>query len=346
MRYEIASEPEAEYEVLGALTRHATRLYTGVKEHQRVLPEAADYYCKKYLLDEQQRAEQFAPLEALSAHIVDGLALDETTERQFFCPLCGEPDLLVPAQALGYAIRYDRTCAQSLPCFLGDDWLASDALTAATLEELVQLLERIHYPTGARYAVIELWVNWDKHIAVLRDIIDRGVRLYREKYDVVRPLVERWRVGTEAAIAQKGIEAHLRSFQLELNEDLRIVPCLFQFSAISITALDEGDMTLFYGVLCDFFVASSDPGDRLLPVLRALGDKKRLQIVLALRGKTLYAQDLIALTGLTAATVSHHISELVNAGLISVKKEGVRISYFLRTDETKSFIDLLRDTLL
>ncbi len=70
-------------------------------------------------------------------------------------------------------------------------------------------------------------------------------------------------------------------------------------------------------------VATSTGFPEALRRVRALADEKRLLAVALLRRrKELCACEIQAATGLTHATVSHHMAVLVDAGLVRSRREG------------------------
>lgn len=66
--------------------------------------------------------------------------------------------------------------------------------------------------------------------------------------------------------------------------------------------------------------------------LKALSDPARVSIVSLLAGRDdheLTTRELAPLIGLTEATVSHHLKQLAEAGLVSRKRSGARVLYCL-----------------
>ena len=77
-------------------------------------------------------------------------------------------------------------------------------------------------------------------------------------------------------------------------------------------------------------VAASAGFPRALKRVRALADENRLLAVALLRRrKELCACEIQAATGLTHATVSHHMAALVDAGLVKSRREGKWMYYRL-----------------
>lgn len=72
--------------------------------------------------------------------------------------------------------------------------------------------------------------------------------------------------------------------------------------------------------------------------LRALGDPTRREILRALRGGDLTAGEIASRFPMTGATVSHHLSVLREAGLVSVERDGRNQIYSLETTVFQDFL--------
>lgn len=71
---------------------------------------------------------------------------------------------------------------------------------------------------------------------------------------------------------------------------------------------------------------------------RALGDPTRREILRALRAGDMTAGNLGALFPLTAASVSHHLSVLKEAGLVTAERDGRNIVYSLNSTVFQEFL--------
>jgi DNA-binding transcriptional ArsR family regulator len=72
--------------------------------------------------------------------------------------------------------------------------------------------------------------------------------------------------------------------------------------------------------------------------LRALGDPTRREILKALRGGDLTAGEISARFPMTAASVSHHLSVLKEAGLVTAERSGRNLIYSLETTVFQEFL--------
>ncbi len=62
--------------------------------------------------------------------------------------------------------------------------------------------------------------------------------------------------------------------------------------------------------------------NEILEITKALGDESRLRALLGLRARELCLCQLIELLGLAPSTVSKHMAQLAQAGLVRRRKEG------------------------
>ncbi len=81
--------------------------------------------------------------------------------------------------------------------------------------------------------------------------------------------------------------------------------------------------------------------NELLIIFKALADSSRLKIVSLLAQKPYSVDQLAALLGLKAPTISHHLSRLSEAGLVSARTESYYSIYFLENDVFPQIIQRL-----
>ena len=76
--------------------------------------------------------------------------------------------------------------------------------------------------------------------------------------------------------------------------------------------------------------------EQLLAALKALADASRLTIVGLLAKKPRSVDELAAALGLSAPTVSHHLSKLAQAGLVEMRSEQYYSVYSLKPEALDS----------
>lgn len=87
--------------------------------------------------------------------------------------------------------------------------------------------------------------------------------------------------------------------------------------------------------------------DQALLIAKALGDRRRYEILKRLGDckDALACGEVRGCTGISPATLSHHMKELEIAGLVEVVREGKFASYVLRRDMLAAFFQRLKDDL-
>ncbi len=82
----------------------------------------------------------------------------------------------------------------------------------------------------------------------------------------------------------------------------------------------------------------SERGKRVDRTIRALADPTRREILRVLRAGPLSAGEIASRFPLTAASVSHHLSVLKEAGLVQAEREGRSIVYTLDATVFQEFL--------
>lgn len=83
-------------------------------------------------------------------------------------------------------------------------------------------------------------------------------------------------------------------------------------------------------------------------ICKALSDPTRLEIVTMINGTEKCACRLLEHFDITQPTLSHHMKQLTNCGLVDVRKEGKWSYYSINTDvltEFKDFINSLESNM-
>jgi DNA-binding transcriptional ArsR family regulator len=82
---------------------------------------------------------------------------------------------------------------------------------------------------------------------------------------------------------------------------------------------------------------------QLTLIARALADPRRYEILQKIGGcdVSCACSDIRSCLPISPATLSHHMKELENAGLIDAQREGKFVNYTLRRDVLQAYLDRL-----
>jgi DNA-binding transcriptional ArsR family regulator len=103
----------------------------------------------------------------------------------------------------------------------------------------------------------------------------------------------------------------------------------------------------YYGLLSTLLVKQEGPDQELLlRCLKALSDSSRLEILRSIKQKPKYNLEIAEQLGLTAATMSHHMSVLLTCGFVGVNKRESKVYYHIEEEAVSRFIDTLKQLLI
>jgi DNA-binding transcriptional ArsR family regulator len=354
MNYSVSSKIDLRFEALCVLERlasgegEASGLYSDCDAY-------CDHYLTAYALPETDIAYIGAVRDACR-HVAQHHAVPADDLKKYFKPI-PETD----TSLAGLLMFADRLFAGKTPAEEQCVGTVLSALEAYPDEKEAQglpktILALSEYLAGARlpdvtkWACIDFCLNYEAHMKRAFALLDSVSALIAEKAEPLEMMAESCARSLRALCDSGEFETALRKKGLTLDTtECEIVPCAMRFSAVSLhsTELDGAHRVLIrYGVRVDELTRLAEEqrsaGDEILRYVKAMGDKTRMQILLKLKEAPQYGQDIVAFTGLTAATVSHHMSELVSAGLITLEKQGTRILYRLCAEKVERLIALLQ----
>lgn len=321
------------------------------------------HYARIFSLSSGQADACFGPLEAVYDAVVARLPFPREALARDFVLLPGTR--VSPAQMVlhiermlrrvpaGAAVSRRDLLAQLILAFF--DAVPDDQLSCVAQGDLGAALMRCDLSDAVKWSIYEFSLQYDERRDGVMNRLAQVKPLFCEHSALLNPLLSRFSKQLDAAFRQAGgARAYLESLGLKLDADaITAQPTAFTPTSIGLVsdaffAQELGfseSLLLCVGVLfCAMgeAEASRDPVETLCAPLKALSDRRRLQILFMLAKGPLYAQEIVRSTGLTGATVSHHMSELLNEELVDIQKEGVRFRYTLRRDRVQALLAALQ----
>jgi DNA-binding transcriptional ArsR family regulator len=103
-----------------------------------------------------------------------------------------------------------------------------------------------------------------------------------------------------------------------------------------------GRLSVFYNCRASPLGQWPGAGPGLFPLLKALADETRLQIMEMLRGQEMYAQQIVNRLAISQAAVSRHLKLMVHASVLRVRREGGAKFYSVNVDTLAYLADALQ----
>lgn len=317
-----------------------------------------------YITEDTARLEEdFAVLDALFSDVADAARqIPEELLSYYFTS--ADPSQLSPGTILAWMVtvgmtpgdfpeeRREQVQVRTAVCVLpGNDNAAFEQLQ--TFPELMRLLADADFPAEIKWMAADVAMRAQEMEEEVSRLLTAPMEAYKRHLPRLQPLFDR-------AVGE--MERHLReapSLQAVLSERyhfgldseaLTIIPGAGQYNGLSLWAVPElmqnpdglyFHLGCMYDGLLDKRTDSNIP-QQLISRCKALDDRQRLKILWELRSGPLCGADLCALTGLSPATVSHHMNLLCQNDFVTVEKHGVRIEYRLSKEGTNRLLRQLR----
>ncbi|NLI54851.1 MAG: winged helix-turn-helix transcriptional regulator [Clostridiales bacterium] len=341
-------------EAAAALMRLA---YRGDNVRSGDLRAAAEYYAKKYAVS----PERFSGMIEVYEHVKANFTCDETELATLFTVLEGldfSPYQLV--QVFEHELGGERagSLENRIALILSEDD-AMPCFEQAGLADLLAYVQRQPVSNGVKWLFTDAVVRYEAYKARVDRLLDQAEALIREKAALLEPYAK------QALDKWSALPDEDAFFDLLAKDGLRldcrradVYPLVLQFTSIAVQSNivvaehfgEKERSSIYYGVLIDEIDRSERAGrdelESVSGILHALDDKKRLQILTALRERPLYGQELASVTDLSPATVSHHMAELASTGLVTIEKQGVKLLYHLSESRLKEFTAMLENSLM
>lgn len=215
--------------------------------------------------------------------------------------------------------------------------------------DLIKFIRQSNLDDNIQMLIIDITFNWKEHLEVLEPLLQKIVS-YLKKYD--KELNEIYQFGISNIKNQKDLVAELEkvaSFKLyDLSTYFfEIGVVIFQPLAVTLKiGSDDNKVYLIFGALFNFeYVAlkSELTKENILEVAKILADPTKLDILKYLAKGQAYGKEIVDMTGLTPATISHHMQALNHSNFVSVHIDMNKTYYQIEKENIQKGINRLKD---
>ncbi len=201
-----------------------------------------------------------------------------------------------------------------------------------------------------KWILLRMLKRPDQHLHRLTQMLIPIKNLIAENFSIIQPMLDDFTFRWREYFQQNMFSAFLsQCMGLEFGDNkdytVHVYPYIFDSSTISLN-MDEDEKNIYLKIgacMSEGVTVKTLPikSNHLLEGLKALSDKSKLAILDHIRNKRSYGQALAKETGLSTATISHHMSALINCGFIRMEKEDNRIYYQMDKDRLQRFLQHL-----
>lgn len=189
----------------------------------------------------------------------------------------------------------------------------------------------------------------DFHIDRLQALVSPVIRALQEKEEIIQQLYDNCISFMKEKIDRQGT-AYLKinsNFSIKRSTDIIIEPRVMRFREVASYNTDRQQIVQLGVAVIELDGSYEELGrDKLAETCKAMGDKRRMEILMLLKERSYYGQELAEKLSLTPATISHHMDILVAQRLILVEQSGTKLLYNLAKPYIETVLATLREKLI
>lgn len=209
------------------------------------------------------------------------------------------------------------------------------------LDGLMAFVDACVLTESEKWKLLRIMKSPKAHIKQMISTINTNMPAFEKAKSKVRVPLEKL-ISQYAEAMEDGGAGMFGKFRKSLSETADIYPSL----AFPVSQLIFSN-SCYYGLMSTLLIRQEGPDqEQLLRRLKALSDGSRLEILRSIRKKPKYNLEIADQLGLTAATMSHHMSVLLTCGFVGVNKQDSRVYYHLEEDAVRQFIGSLEQLLV
>jgi len=210
------------------------------------------------------------------------------------------------------------------------------------MQNIISFLDKSDLDENIKWKLIRILSEPKIYYKKLQSIIDKNIDAFNKVIEEIKNPLDKLIHGYSEAVNN---DETFKNIVSNINETPRVYPSLI-FATAQVISEDY----CFYGLLSNFILKVnnkySNSKNELLSKLKAISDGSKLDILSFLKISPKYSLEIAEKLGLTAATVSYHMSTLLTCKMVQVEKKDGKIYYNLDKDNIKNFIEDIEKVLL
>lgn len=218
--------------------------------------------------------------------------------------------------------------------------------TVKSLENILLFLDSSNFNETTKWWFMLVLDNPKKYYSQFISLINKNINAFYKAVESIKKDLPKL-INNYVKYINNDKHGLFKSLISNLDDSFTIIPSM----SMSIVALIPSPNNLSYvGLLFEDLYDSqmNSMGLRgdLVYKLKSLSDKSKMDILLLLKSGAKYSLEIAEALKLTPATVSYHMSHLLECGMVSLTKEYGKAYYQLSKENIKLFINDLENTLL
>lgn len=221
--------------------------------------------------------------------------------------------------------------------------------TKMTKVDFYDYLDDVDAPDAVKWKALDFYRHFDDYLVGAGEILKKVILCLKEEYELIESMVSKGMMGIKELLSSSNRDERFKahySIALDFEKTIIIHPQVVTSNGVSLVSENDEVIYLYvaslYDAITDMTETYAFNVERVAGDLKVLGDKRKFEILCKLREKPMYGQEIAESIGLTTATVSHHMSQLIERQMVMIEKKDHRIYYELHTEQFEKMLGHIR----
>lgn len=250
-----------------------------------------------------------------------------------------------------YYINKDLSYDKFLNKFLTEDLLNNKYENQDyKLEEVLLMINSLDIDTDSKLTLINFYVGGKSLFDELIEIAKKNSSIFMKYYEFVKHDVEKaFEILSDEKNVKKIIDSYIKN-QYTGEEEVRLT--ITNYNVLNLSKFN-GKIYINFGLylknLLEITNALDSDEENLLITLKSLSDPTRFKILKLIKNNINYANEIAREVNLSAATINHHMTNLVNLRLVKIiiqEEDNKKVFYELNKSRFEELIEFIRRELL
>jgi len=234
--------------------------------------------------------------------------------------------------------------------FLKEDLLDEDFINKDyQLEEVLELINRVEIDAESKLSLINLYIGGEKLFSEIKEVINELIVVFKKHFWLVQNEFEKLFNNLQN---KEFINEFLNNYfkgKLYTGEEVKI--SIVSYNQMYYSIFDGKRVMLFGLYLNEIinFTENKESEEEVLEILKSLSNPTRFKIIKLLKSERKYASEIAKELTLSAATINHHLNNLVNLKILIIvfqDEDNKKVFYELNNTRIEEIIKMLRSNLL
>ncbi len=204
--------------------------------------------------------------------------------------------------------------------------------------EFINYLDSTKLKDDCKWSCLQIATHYEDYQKEINQIITDVTTIYLKNIFMIEDIIEEAKNNIQEIVSRISIDEMVDHFHIGFNTTKKPIIALCVSTVNSIGLIDIYDESiLFVGILFNFLddKKSENNIDNAYVTIKNLGEKRKFEILRMLDEQPCNGLQLAEKLGITPATISHHMKQLVSSGMVGIEY-GEKSMYTIRN---KSIVD-------